>query len=432
MKKPLLVLIFFAVGAVGFAQAPQDNADYWIDETGKFHQMIRWTRSNALYYDVEIEKRDTTGNWLPELVQRTERTTMELTLSPGYYRYRIKTYNVMERLSGTTAWIDLRVYSAKNPGASAPRAIEIPGNEAEFTLRLEGANLVDGAELYIVPDKPDAVPIKPLAMEYSFDDTWLIARFAAADVPKGRYDIVIVNPGGLSQTISRVPVKNVKPKPTPETSDPAEKGPFSLDNTKSWSIGLLGNVAIGGIEDIDYSDGTSLVLFGAALNYTFFEKYRNYGKFFWIPNSFFVELSFNAPHTYVERFHDDLSKIHKEADMTAFSFDIGALYKIRLGRSQRWILNAGMALGFGVSYYDGKQYLNTPYTVQEEGSGINPFLYPTIRTGFSYRITPAWTADIGLSLGGVIPLSTEEFSEDFQKPPTLNFSFGVSYRRPYR
>jgi hypothetical protein len=210
MKKLAMILTLLTVTALSFAQTPGDNADYWVDENGRFHQRIRWSRSNALYYDVEIEKRDTSGNWLSELVQRTNETSLEFTLPPGYYRYRIKSYNVMERLSGTTNWVSMRIYTAKNPDAKKPAAIELISGASEVSLRLEGRDLADGAKIYIVPARKGAAPVKPLTTQYSFDDTWIKVRFAASDVPRGRYNIVITNPGGLNQTINGVSTKAAK------------------------------------------------------------------------------------------------------------------------------------------------------------------------------------------------------------------------------
>lgn len=392
-----------------FGQAGDSSPDYWMDEAGQLHQIIRWTRANALYYDVEIERRDDTGQWLPVETRRTEDTHLELLLPPGAYRFRIHTFNVLERLAGTSDWTGLRVYEAKAPAADLPPVVEIPRGDLTFIITISGDDLVEDAEVRLVFPQKGAAPIAPLSVSYSFDETWIRAEFSAEDVSRGTYDLVITNPGGLAQTVEGVEIKFVQPRRKPGTA-----GSFVLDNTKSWGLGGSLNLGLNAYlwTDPEYYEGSTPVIFEAAVKYTFLEKYKDYGKFFFLPNSFFIELAYTFDNIQME--------FYTATDQSSLTFEIGALYKIRLDQAQRFLFSFGLSTGAGVGFFEYDYF-----------SGSDTFLYLTIpRIGLSYRITPAWSADFGAVLGGVYYFDSSAYSEA-ERPFMMIFSLGATYRGFY-
>ncbi|QQO08425.1 hypothetical protein [Breznakiella homolactica] len=414
----LAVLLLFLSAAVS-AQDINSGQDYWMDENGEFHQVIRWTRTNALYYDVELERRDQYGSWHPQETQRTDNTFLELILPPGAYRFRVHTYNVLERLVGTSDWTGIRIYEAKVPEADTLQEVEIIIGDSSFSINITGRELAEDAEVYLISRRKDSEPIVPLSMDYSFDGSWITAVFSSDTVSRGTYDLVITNPGGLNQTIEGVQLKF--------RNAPGVAGDFNLDNMKNRTFGIAGNAGLN-LElfgsDSDYKDGMSRFIFGGALN-SYSEEYKEYGKFFWLPNSYFVELSFTAKNTYMDRYHQSPNNPYKEADQMAASFDVGFLYKIRLGRAQRFLLNFGVSAGFGINSYDGTEYDSDGEAVGDL-SGMSFYFYPAFRTGISFRITPKWALDLGIAAGmNKVLLDTGDLDYG-AKPSMVNLTLGFS------
>jgi hypothetical protein len=210
MKGAALLLAILFSGSLLFAQeAPQDpgassgnvTSDYRLDADGKIRQRVAWTRANAYFYEIEIEKLGPGAVWELEMKERTEQNFLEVALPPGMYRYRILNYNVLGRVGATSEWTGIRVFVAKQPesSSSSPAAWFVDSLEEEFTLTLKGRNLVEEAEVYIAPRKAGAKPVRPSSVTYSPDESSITAVFRTEGLELGPYEIVIVNPGGMKQ-----------------------------------------------------------------------------------------------------------------------------------------------------------------------------------------------------------------------------------------
>jgi hypothetical protein len=209
MKGTALLLMLLAAGLPLFAQeTPQASrsnvtSDYRYDEEGKIRQRISWTRANAYFYEIEIEKLGPSAVWEPELRERTEQNFLELSLPPGMYRYRILSYNVLGRVGAVSEWTGVRVFAARQPaaGSFSPAGYFIDSLDPEFTLVITGRNLAEEARVYIIAKQERASPIEPVSITYSPDEDTLIAVFPAGGLVLGAYDLVITNPGGMEQTL---------------------------------------------------------------------------------------------------------------------------------------------------------------------------------------------------------------------------------------
>jgi hypothetical protein len=148
---------------------------------------------------VEIQRRDEAGQWEAHARERTEETFLEVSLPPGMYRYRILSYNVLGRIAAASGWTGVRIYPAREPVVEnfSPAAFHIDSRQEEFTLALQGYDLMDEAKVYIIAKTEKAKPIEPLSVQHSEDGTSLSAVFPAGGLALGDYDIVITNPGGL-------------------------------------------------------------------------------------------------------------------------------------------------------------------------------------------------------------------------------------------
>jgi hypothetical protein len=220
MRK-LLCFIFAVLTAGSLSGQELENSggreglapEYRIEEDGRIIQTLHWNRSNAYYYEVEIQRRDNEGKWEAYAKERTDELFLELSLPPGMYRYRILSYNVLERLAAASSWTGIRIYPARVPTVEtfSPPAFHIDGHQEEFTLSLYGYDLMDEARVYIIAKTEKAKPVEPLSIRPSEDGTSLSAVFPAGGLALGDYDIVITNPGGLRTVKEGFAVSFAKP-----------------------------------------------------------------------------------------------------------------------------------------------------------------------------------------------------------------------------
>ena len=129
---------------------------------------------------------------------------------------------------------------------------------------------------------------------------------------------------------------------------------FSLDGKKVLSIGTAPFFDI------------SHLTFSGSLTCAFYEKYGPYGNFFFIPNSFFVsaELLYYTVE-YPQKSGPFGYKAGGQEGLTGGIFGLGALYKIRLDRDQRFILSSARPLFY--SPVKTRQISNTPTTPEPQG-----------------------------------------------------------------
>jgi hypothetical protein len=219
MRRALFVLTILFSGVLLFAQeAPQASrgavsTDYKLDAEGKIRQRISWTRVNAFFYEIEIEKITSGAVWQLEMKERTEQTFLELSLPPGMYRYRIHSYNVLGRVGATSEWTGIRVFVAKQPRAKtySPASYFVDSLAGEFTLVVRGRDLAEEALIHLAAHEEGTKPFEALSITYSPDESEMRAVFSAGDFVLGGYDIVITNPGGMKQTLEGFSVGFTRP-----------------------------------------------------------------------------------------------------------------------------------------------------------------------------------------------------------------------------
>jgi hypothetical protein len=199
--------------ATAEASSGDVTSDYRLGEDGKIRQRIAWTRANAYFYEIEIEKIGPGAVWALELKERTEQIFLEVSLPPGMYRYRILNYNVLGRVGAVSEWTGIRVFVAKQPAAESysPAAYFVDSRAGKFTLTITGRDLVEDAQVYMAFKKEEAEPVFPSSITYSAGENTITADFPAEGLDLGAYDIVIINPGGLRQTIEGFSVSFSRP-----------------------------------------------------------------------------------------------------------------------------------------------------------------------------------------------------------------------------
>jgi hypothetical protein len=196
-----VTLFCFAVFPLGAQETRPGEAvsDYRLDENGRILQRLSWSRSNASFFEVEIERQAGPGLWEPVVKERTNEFYLELSLPSGQYRYRILSYNILDRVAATSEWVGIRVFVAKQPVVEAlnPGAyyFDIPAELVEITIL--GSDLGEEAEVYLAAKTGDGQRMMPLSVSYSADEKSIRAVFPTADLALISYEIVVTNPGGL-------------------------------------------------------------------------------------------------------------------------------------------------------------------------------------------------------------------------------------------
>ncbi|MDR0389555.1 MAG: hypothetical protein LBH73_05750 [Spirochaetaceae bacterium] len=205
LKRIFFCLLLFLLRSLSLkAQETEKPEDYRIDAGGNLVQILRWSRVNAYFFEVEIEARNEQGEWVSSHKERTEEIFVEIILVPGMYRWRVLSYNVLGRVAASSEWVGLRIYPAHDPVISDfdPPAYFVDSRLDEFTLTVRGSNLTGETKIYLSDKSGRRRPWEPLSIERGEDSIQAVFPVYRNELVLGEYDIIITNPGGLSTTMT--------------------------------------------------------------------------------------------------------------------------------------------------------------------------------------------------------------------------------------
>jgi hypothetical protein len=201
---------FFSLllSAAGFVFAEQGVKFY---EKKEIIQRINWEQEDdVLKYQLVIEKKDNAGgeNSFTQVFDgNTEETSVEISLPPGEYRYRVLVYDLLGRQSPVPEWSRLTVFPALKPEITSvnPKSAALSGTS--MTINLKGKNLLPDSEIFFLPAESGAESLEDILSQsillgknnYRVDNDSAGVQLNLDGFPleKGFYDIVIKNPGGL-------------------------------------------------------------------------------------------------------------------------------------------------------------------------------------------------------------------------------------------
>ena len=147
-KHLLLVIILFLFASFLYAQ----NAGYFVEENGdevKYIQRFVWSGGEyALYYEVVFE-REINGTYRSYLRETTTSQFIELSLSPGNYRFRVTPYDILGRPAAGSQWVNVQVLAVPPP--------EQP-EEPEPELAIEEEPESE-PETELEPDEPEKIKL---------------------------------------------------------------------------------------------------------------------------------------------------------------------------------------------------------------------------------------------------------------------------------
>jgi hypothetical protein len=188
------VTAFFCLPGTAFLWGQEGRR---IEDDGRFVQLLNWEKQeSALYYEVEIEKQ-AEQLWEGAITGKTEASFFEFSLEPGIYRYRVRSYDFLERPGPVSDWIQFAILPSRQPGLLrfSPEAFYLD-EDAAWVITISGSNLVDGLEAFLKGSEGSLIKPEMVTVGQSGNEARLM--FSYGQLEPGAYAIHVVNPGGLT------------------------------------------------------------------------------------------------------------------------------------------------------------------------------------------------------------------------------------------
>lgn len=194
----------------------EEQKSYYFEKNGdevKFIQILRWeTNEYALYYEIEIQKKASLVGVGTETQKiETEADFIEVSLTPGDYRYRVTAYNILAKPETTTEWKDFTVLNAVQPAISNVGIKTFYYDETptlEFDIK--GLGFFDETQIYIV-NKETGSRYKPLNVTFNEKRDKMTLYFGRKNIQLGYYAVYVENEGGLNDTEGDILIDFLKP-----------------------------------------------------------------------------------------------------------------------------------------------------------------------------------------------------------------------------
>jgi hypothetical protein len=201
-------MLFFL--PVTFLQAQEQG--YFLDTSGdepRFIQRLTWTGDEyAQRYEIIIEKEEN-GRYREVRRESTTALSMEVSLSSGKYRFLVVPYDFLNQSGERSPWMYIEVLPAFYPELDdvlpefSLSDTDLQSRNRVYEMQISGKNLVPGAEIFL--RGPNGEHIVPLEIQTSEDGDHVQLRFEKKLLTPGDYELVVINPGGLSTSKSEVP-----------------------------------------------------------------------------------------------------------------------------------------------------------------------------------------------------------------------------------
>lgn len=188
-----------AFGLILFAQnvRAQNNDELPLHErkaSEKIH--LKWTEvENALGYFVQIKD----GSDKIIFEKRVDSNSIELKFSPGKYFHRVGVINKFYKVSSFTEWSTLNVVQGKQPNVKELVQGKTDSESGKKPVEIKGSDFQEGAMVRAKSrDTGATVDIKPESISNN-----ALTLNLGTELPPGKYDIEVINPGGKKDTLSR-------------------------------------------------------------------------------------------------------------------------------------------------------------------------------------------------------------------------------------
>lgn len=175
-----------------------------------FEQKIEWkSNANALEYKVEIENL-TTGK-----IQfiKTEKTSENLSLTHGKYRYRVYAYDFLGKQASLSPWTEFEIYKASKPKInSIEKKVQIKAEDNTISLNVNINDVNQNSKFELVSDSLTGKisPEDKIKMPVSDSETQGVTHLDFKNVPPGKWRLKITNASGLSSLSDEIVIEGEK------------------------------------------------------------------------------------------------------------------------------------------------------------------------------------------------------------------------------
>ncbi|WP_255805951.1 hypothetical protein [Treponema putidum] len=118
--KPITIISIFLCSFILYAQEPLKTEDkakksYFIEEGNKgayIYQHLSWEAiDNILGFEFVLEKQDNSGNWIQIDKKNLKKNSINVSLQPGKYRYKVAIINLLNQLDSASEYrnFDVRI-----------------------------------------------------------------------------------------------------------------------------------------------------------------------------------------------------------------------------------------------------------------------------------------------------------------------------------
>lgn len=165
-----------------------------------FPQKIEWkSNANALEYKVELQ--NTTSGRTQTIT--TDKTSTELSLVPGKYRYRVYAYDFLGREASVSAWTSFEVFKASTPrirNVEKDVTIGKADNSVEISVSISDINANSKFELVNESLEGTIDASERAQMKSGSSETESITKLGFKGVPPGQWRLRVTNASGLTST----------------------------------------------------------------------------------------------------------------------------------------------------------------------------------------------------------------------------------------
>jgi len=351
-------------------------------------QMLSWIEDDpdaVLKYEVVIEE-EFSGGYRPAVTLQTQDNTtrMQITplLEPGYYRFKVITYDLINRPAKVSEWKRFRVYAAHQPEI---RDVSSKANNSS-TIYLEEYNdgifTIDGRNLFstdksnrsleftdyiLVPEGGDIDKdgIVPEILETDKKNRSVTLKFELKDLDTGDYHVVAKDASGLYTELGSKNELSVR-----------YKKPFDLDVSGGYTCPII-------IKDSTFKDfmGSMVWPISATAKVTFMPIKHNWGY-----------IGIGVTGSYTRMFYDsgdytvdgNLISAH---GLLVYQFPIR--FRVKGTNQRRHAFTLELHGGAGIAYFADYQYhfphgIDTPKLNSTDLSAIAGLSFQTYITSRIY------------------------------------------------
>ncbi|MCL2374128.1 MAG: hypothetical protein FWC65_02685 [Treponema sp.] len=189
---------FLIAGLLALCLYPVFGQSFFIDRTGdepRFIQRLAWEDAQYfLRYRVIVEQQAQDGSYREALRETVEENFIYVSLYPGWHRFRVEVYDLLDEMAFSTDWQNFYIAHALQPKLTdfAPRVFYLDDGDLRWEITLRGENLLPQSEFFLMRGNARIIPLSHTS---EGDAAHLV--FCARSLAAGEFEIMVINPGGL-------------------------------------------------------------------------------------------------------------------------------------------------------------------------------------------------------------------------------------------